>query len=190
MTIHLSSLDNAQHEYGPFSSGSQSRSGSHRWNGLSGWPRRRSQRSVHGGGRRLRSWLRHLTHTVNLFIPFMRGGTDPAGGESQTKCIPRSTHGRLSRGWRAEWRQSCFTTRTIARPSSRCANCLQKLAADPNNGIGAVLERDAIKRPAASRCGVPRGSQVRLFDRQRHKRKSGHSHFWQQGLAWILAGVS
>ena len=150
MTIHLSSLDNAQHEYGPFST-----EANRDLEAIDGMVSRLADAALandpstvvvvvsdHG--------FAPLTHTVNLFIPFLEAGLIQPGVSPRTKAFTIGS-------WKAQpWLAGGMAAIMLHdakdhQTEQQVRELLQKLTADENNGIAAVLDRDAIK----SRGGFP-----------------------------------
>jgi predicted AlkP superfamily pyrophosphatase or phosphodiesterase len=138
MTIHLSSLDEEQHRSGPFSPEAD-----------------QDLEAIDGQLARLFAASRandpkaiavvvsdhgfvHITHKVNLMQPFLRAGLLKSGG-----------------AWKAQpWSGSGMAAVMLHDPADsqtegQVRDLLRALQADPNNGIAAVLEGDAIKRHGA-----------------------------------------
>jgi predicted AlkP superfamily pyrophosphatase or phosphodiesterase len=138
MTIHLSSLDEQQHRFGPFSpevnadleviDGQLAQ--------LFAASRANDPKAIalvvsdHG--------FVQITHKVNLMQPFMRAGLLQSGGS-----------------WQAQpWSGSGMAAVMLHDPAdlqtqAQVRDLLQAMKADPNNGIAEVLERDAIKQHGA-----------------------------------------
>jgi predicted AlkP superfamily pyrophosphatase or phosphodiesterase len=138
MTIHLSSLDEQQHRFGPFSSeaiqdlevidGQLAQ--------LFAASRANDPKAIavvvsdHGFVR--------ITHKVNLMQPFLRAGLIQSGGE-----------------WRAQpWSGAGMAAVMLHDPAdshteAQVRELLQTMQADPGNGIAEVLERDAMKKRGA-----------------------------------------
>ncbi|HEX3397196.1 MAG TPA: ectonucleotide pyrophosphatase/phosphodiesterase [Steroidobacteraceae bacterium] len=138
MTLHLSSLDEQQHKFGPFSA-----------------PVNADLEVIDGQLAELFAASRandpkalavvvsdhgfvQITHKVNLMQPFLRAGLLQSGGE-----------------WKAQpWSGSGMAAVMLRDPAdsqvqSQVRNLLQALKADPNNGIAEVLERGAVKQRGA-----------------------------------------
>ena len=145
MTIHLSALDETEHEHGPFSAEAD-----------------RDLETIDGMVERLASAaLRNdpstvivivsdhgfvtVTHRVNLFVPFLQAGLIQAKIDPETKSPTIES-------WKAEpWLAGGMAAIMMHDPNDRATEqqvreLLAKLAADPNNGIAAILDRDAIKK--------------------------------------------
>jgi predicted AlkP superfamily pyrophosphatase or phosphodiesterase len=138
MTIHLSSLDEQQHRFGPFSP--EANADLEVIDGqlaqLFAASRANDPKAValvvsdHGFVR--------ITHKVNLMLPFLRAGLLQSGG-----------------AWKAQpWSGSGMAAVMLHDPAdsqtqSQVRDLLQALKADPDNGIAEVLEREAIKQRGA-----------------------------------------
>jgi hypothetical protein len=142
MTIHLSSLDEEEHLNGPFSPEVDAD-----LEGIDGMVQRLSAQELaiypnaviavvsdHG--------FAPLQHDVNLAIPFLEAGLIQTAKNSRGATIITS--------WQAEpWIAGCVTPIMLHDPSDTATRdkvnqLLQHLAADPANGIEAVLDHDAI----------------------------------------------
>jgi predicted AlkP superfamily pyrophosphatase or phosphodiesterase len=153
MTIHLSSLDEEEHLHGPFSA--EANADLERIDGMVA--RLISQEmtnnpdavivivSDHG--------FVHVDHALNLFIPFLQAGL------IQTKA---SASAVAVTSWTAEpWPLGAMFAIMLHDPSdtatlAKVHTLLTKLAADPNNGIEAVLDQKQV----AALGGVPQASFV------------------------------
>jgi len=138
MTIHLSSLDEQQHRFGPFSS--EAYQDLEVMDGqlaqLFAASRSNDPKAIavvvsdHG--------FAQITHKVNLMQPFLHAGLLQSGG-----------------AWKAQpWSGSGMAAVMLHDPAdsqteSQVRNLLQSMKADPNNGIAEVLEGDAIKQRGA-----------------------------------------
>ena len=145
MTIHLSSLDDAQHAHGPFSPEAD-----------------KDLEAIDGMIARLAAAARqndpsavllvvsdhgfmNITHAVNLMIPFVEAGL------IQTKVDPE-THAPAIASWKAQpWSAGGMAAIMLHDPKDRqteqqAGNLLTKLAADETNGIQEILDRDAISK--------------------------------------------
>ena len=138
MTIHLSSLDEQQHRFGPFSA--QANQDLEVIDGqlaqLFAAARANDPKAIavvvsdHGFVR--------ITHKVNLMQPFLRAGLMQSDGE-----------------WQAQpWSGAGMAAVMLRDPSdshteAQVRDLLQTLKADPGNGIADVLERDAMKKRGA-----------------------------------------
>ena len=161
MTLHLSSLDETEHEHGPFSpeanqvieaiDGMVAR--------LAAAAREADPAAVllvvsdHG--------FAQLTHRVNLTIPFLKAGL------IQMSADP-DPDDRSIVGWKAQlWLAGGMAAVMLHDPGDKEAkqvaqqagDLLHKLAADPDNGIAAVLDHEAIRQ----RGGFPDAAFVVVF---------------------------
>jgi len=154
MTIHLSSLDEEEHLHGPFSA--EANADLEQIDGmvarLIAQEKSSNPDSVivivsdHG--------FAHVDHALNLFIPFLQAGLiqtrkDASGAVSVTS-------------WTAEpWPLGAMFAIMLHDPADTATYekvhaLLTKLAADPNNGIEAVLDQKQV----AALGGVPQASLV------------------------------
>jgi len=138
MTIHLSSLDEQQHRFGPFSP--EANADLEVLDGqlaqLFAASRANDPKAIavvvsdHG--------FVQITHKVNLMQPFVRAGLLQSGG-----------------AWKAQpWSGSGMAAVMLHDPGdsqtqAQVRDLLQAMKADPSNGIAEVLERDAIKQRGA-----------------------------------------
>ena len=138
MTIHLSSLDEQQHRFGPFSS--EANADLEVMDGqlaqLFAASRSNDPKAIavvvsdHG--------FAQITHKVNLMQPFLHAGLLQSGG-----------------AWKAQpWSGSGMAAVMLHDPAdsqteSQVRDLLQSMKADPSNGIAQVLERGAIKQRGA-----------------------------------------
>ena len=148
MTLHLSSLDNAQHNHGPFSAEACAD-----LEALDGMVERLAHQqfandpsaivvivSDHG--------FMNITHYVNLAVPFVQAGLVEGSLNPVTKA-PEFT------SWKAEpWMAGGMAAIMLHDPSDHATeqqvhDMLVKLAADPANGIAQILDRDAIHKRGA-----------------------------------------
>jgi len=147
MTLHLSSLDEAEHEHGPFSGAANA-----------------TLEGIDALLAELSAAMRHnypaaaivvvsdhgfltLSHRVNLTVPFVqRGFISTAAQAGQTPTIT---------GWQAApWLAGGMAAVMLKQPAeprleAEVGNLLADLAADPKNGISAIFARDAIKQRGA-----------------------------------------
>lgn len=147
MTIHLSALDEAEHEHGPFSAEANEvmEATDAMLARLIAASRANDPAAIavvvsdHG--------FTPLTHRVNLFIPFIQAGLitvvhDPGS-------VPQIT------AWAAEpWLASGMAAIMLRDPGDKATQeqvriLLQRLQADPANGIAAVLDSGAIHQRGA-----------------------------------------
>jgi len=150
MTLHLSSLDDAEHAHGPFSA--QANAALEAIDtllaSLAQGARAADPASVvvivsdHG--------FASIAHKLNLAIPFI------AAGLIQAKSDPETGQPQVS-GWRAEpWMAGGMAAIQLHDPNDKktateVAALLQGLRADPHNGIAEILDRRAM----AERGGFP-----------------------------------
>jgi predicted AlkP superfamily pyrophosphatase or phosphodiesterase len=137
MTVHLSSLDDAQHGHGPFSADANRdlEAVDAMLAELAGAAHAANPRAIiavvsdHG--------FTTLTHRVNLLIPFVRAGL------VATTLDPVTRAPKLA-SWKAQpWAASGMAAIMLHDPADRDAKrevseLLQSLAADPNNGIARI----------------------------------------------------
>ena len=158
MTIHLSSLDETEHETGPFSPEAN-----------------KNIEAIDGMVARIAAAAREadpstvilivsdhgfvkLTHHVNLRIPFLKAGLIQMSNDP-------NPDDRSMTGWKAmPWFSGGMAAIMMHDPAdkqalSQTADLLHKLAADPNNGIAAVLNHDEILK----RGGFPDAAYVVVF---------------------------
>jgi predicted AlkP superfamily pyrophosphatase or phosphodiesterase len=145
MTLHLSSLDDTQHAHGPFSTEACAD-----LEALDGMVERLTKAAVaadpatvvvlvsdHG--------FMDVTHFVNLYIPFLHAGLVQATIDPATKT-PVVT------AWKAEpWGAGGMAAIMLHDPNDKATEqqvkaILDKLAADPEDGIAQILDRDAMKQ--------------------------------------------
>jgi predicted AlkP superfamily pyrophosphatase or phosphodiesterase len=153
MTIHLSSLDETEHEHGPFSAEANLdlEALDSMLSQLVAAARANDPAAValivsdHG--------FEPLTHKVNLYAVFLREGLIQASVDAQS-------HALKVLSWKAEpWPSGGMAAIMLHDPtdqatSSQVRELLHKLAADEHYGIGEVLEHDAIQQ----RGGFPGAS--------------------------------
>ena len=156
MTIHLSSLDETEHETGPFSAEAD-----------------KTLEAIDGMVARLAAAARaadpatvvlivsdhgfaQVTHHVNLAIPFLKAGLIETSGEGDDRAIT---------GWKAQlWAAGGMEAVMLhdsndKQTAQKVGDLLRTLAADPKNGIDAVLDGDEIRR----RGGFPDAAFVVVF---------------------------
>jgi predicted AlkP superfamily pyrophosphatase or phosphodiesterase len=148
MTLHLSSLDDAQHAHGPFSVEADAD-----LEALDGMMARLVKAAVaadpsavvvlvsdHG--------FMTITHLVNLYIPFLQAGLVQATVNPETKTS-------VINSWKAEpWGAGGMAAIMLQDPNDKQTEqqvkaMLDKLAADPANGIAEIMDRDAMKKRGA-----------------------------------------
>jgi len=144
LTLHLSSLDEAEHSFGPFSP--QANQDLEAIDGLLSQVNTAAQAgnaatvlavvSDHG--------FTSLTHKVNLYIPFASAGL------IQTTTDPDSKVPKIN-SWKAQlWSAGGMCAVLLHDPADQQTErevgaLLSTLAADPANGIARILPREAIK---------------------------------------------
>ncbi len=145
MTLHLSSLDESQHEHGPFSTEACAD-----LEALDGMVARLAHQlfannpaavvvvvSDHG--------FMNISKFVNLAIPFLQAGLIQGSVNPATKSPAVSS-------WKAEpWTAGGMAAIMLHDPDDRATEqqvktMLDGLAADPENGIAEILDRDAIRK--------------------------------------------
>jgi len=145
MTLHLSSLDDAQHGHGPFSVEACAD-----LEALDGMVARLTKAAVaadptavvvlvsdHG--------FMTITHLVNLYIPFLQAGLIQATVNPATKAVTVTA-------WKAEpWGAGGMAAVMLNDANDQATEqqvktMLDKLAADPASGIAQILDRDAMKK--------------------------------------------
>jgi len=143
MTVHLSSLDEEEHLHGPFSDEANAD-----LEGLDSMVARLVAQELanypnavivvvsdHGFAK--------VEHATNFYVPFLEAGL------IQTGKLPSGAVEVKS--WQAEpWLAGCMTPIVLHDPTDTATRdkvkaMLDKLAADPNSGIEAVLDHDAMK---------------------------------------------
>lgn len=143
MTLHLSSLDEAEHSFGPFSKEadqdleaidallSQIDAAAHAGNAATVLV----VVSDHG--------FTTLTHRVNLYIPFVKAGLIQVSADPDGK-VPSI------KSWKAQlWSAGGMSAVLLHDPADHkteqeVGDLLAALAADPANGIARIVSRDAI----------------------------------------------
>ena len=148
MTLHLSSLDETQHEHGPFSAEADAD-----LEALDGMMARLAKAAVEADPNTVvvlvsDHGFMNITHWVNLYIPFLQAGLIEA-------AINPATKAPVIDSWRAEpWLAGGMAAVMLHDANDRATEqqvkaMLDKLAADPANGIAQILDRDAIKQRGA-----------------------------------------
>jgi predicted AlkP superfamily pyrophosphatase or phosphodiesterase len=146
MTLHLSSLDETQHEHGPFSTEACAD-----LEELDGMVERLTKAAVaadpaavvvvvsdHG--------FMTITHLVNLYIPFLQAGLVEATVNPATKTVT---------AWKAvPWGAGGMAAVMLKDANDHATEqqvkaMLDKLAAVPENGIAQILDREAMKARGA-----------------------------------------
>jgi predicted AlkP superfamily pyrophosphatase or phosphodiesterase len=150
MTLHLSSLDESQHEYGPFSPEACAD-----LEAIDGMVARLAQQAVasnpsavvvvvsdHG--------FMNISHAVNLAIPFLQAGL--IQGEPTQGATDAATKSPAVNSWKAQpWMAGGMAAIMLHDPNDHATEqqvktMLDGLAANPDNGIAEILDRDAIKK--------------------------------------------
>jgi predicted AlkP superfamily pyrophosphatase or phosphodiesterase len=145
MTIHLSALDETEHEHGPFSA-----EANQNLEAIDGMVERLASAALRNDPSAVIVIVSDhgfvtVTHKVNLLVPFLEAGLIQAKFDPETKAPTIDS-------WKAEpWLAGGMAAIMLHDPNDHATEqqvreLLAKLAADPNNGIAAVLERDAIKK--------------------------------------------
>ena len=148
MTLHLSSLDDTQHAHGPFSPEADAD-----LEALDGMMARLTKAAIaadpttvvvlvsdHG--------FMNITHWVNLYIPFLQAGLIDATQNPATKAP-------VIGSWKAEpWLAGGMAAVMLHDANDHATEqqvraMLDKLAAEPANGIAQIMDRDAIKKRGA-----------------------------------------
>jgi predicted AlkP superfamily pyrophosphatase or phosphodiesterase len=155
MTLHLSSLDESQHEHGPFSPEACAD-----LEAIDGMIARLVQQAVasnpmavvvivsdHG--------FMDISHAVNLAIPFLQAGLIQPGstqsGPTQG-ATDAATRSPVVKSWKAQtWMAGGMAAIMLHDPNDHATEqqvkvMLDGLAANPDNGIAEILDRDAIKK--------------------------------------------
>jgi len=145
MTIHLSSLDETEHEHGPFSA-----EANQDLEAIDGMVTRLADAALANDSSAVvvvvsdHGFLT-LTHSVNLTIPFAQAGLIEMTVNPETKISAIGS-------WKAQpWSAGGMAAIMLHDASDhqteqQVRELLQKLAADESNGIAEVLDRDAIKK--------------------------------------------
>jgi predicted AlkP superfamily pyrophosphatase or phosphodiesterase len=145
MTLHLSSLDQAQHDHGPFSPEAD-----RTLEAIDGLLAQLAKQefandpaavflvvSDHG--------FMKITHFVNLNIPFIKAGLVQTG-------VNPATRAPVIVSWQAEpWMAGGMAAIMLHNPNDlqmeqEVHALLNRLAADPENGIAQILDREAIAK--------------------------------------------
>jgi predicted AlkP superfamily pyrophosphatase or phosphodiesterase len=152
MTLHLSSLDDAQHAHGPFSPEACAD-----LEAIDGMVARLARQefdlnpsaivvivSDHG--------FMNITHSINLAIPFLQAGLAEGSLNPVTKAPEISSW--KAEPWMAGGMAAIMLNDKNGGPNDHATeqqvhDMLAKLAADPANGIAEVLDRDAIHKRGA-----------------------------------------
>jgi hypothetical protein len=147
MTLHLSSLDEAQHAHGVFSPEADST--------LEAIDSMVARLAAQGFASSPQAVLvivsdhgfMNISHYVNLFVPFLQAGLIQGTANAGSKTLVVSS-------WKAEpWMAGGMAAILLHDANDHATEqqvqaLLTKLAADPDNGIAEVLDREAI-----AKCG-------------------------------------
>jgi predicted AlkP superfamily pyrophosphatase or phosphodiesterase len=143
-TVHLSSLDETEHEHGPFSP-----EACQDLEALDGMVARLAQQALANDPATVivvvsdHGFMR-ITHNVNIAIPFIQTGLIQATVEPGKAPLVKS--------WKAEpWGAGGMAAIMLHDPNDSATEqqvkgILDKLAANPENGIAEVLDREQIKQ--------------------------------------------
>lgn len=148
MTLHLSSLDDAQHAHGPFSPEACAD-----LEAIDGMVARLAEQqfandpsavlvvvSDHG--------FMTITHLVNLAVPFLQAGLIQTASDPTTQAVTVTS-------WKAEpWMAGGMAAIMLhdandSATEQKVKTLLDKLAADPANGIAEILDREATRKRGA-----------------------------------------
>ena len=144
LTLHLSSLDEAEHSFGPFST-----EANQDLEAIDAMLAKISAAAHAGNAATILAVVSDhgftpLTHRVNLYIPFAHAGL------IQTTVDPDSKTPKIS-SWKAQlWLAGGMAAVVLHDPADRQTEqevgaLLSTLAADPANGIARIVPREAIK---------------------------------------------
>ena len=148
MTVHLSSLDEAEHGHGPFSRDANT--------ALEAIDRQLAQLAAAAIANDAQSAVvvvsdhgfMPLQHRVNLLLPFFRAGLMHATQDPATKALRVTS-------WQAQpWSAGGMAAVVLAEPSApeleaRVRELLRALAGDARNGVASVSERQEIAQRGA-----------------------------------------
>jgi predicted AlkP superfamily pyrophosphatase or phosphodiesterase len=148
MTLHLSSLDDAQHAHGPFSAEADAD-----LEALDGMVKRLTKAAVEADPEAVvvvvsDHGFMTITHLVNVAIPFLQAGLVEATVNPATKAVTVTA-------WKAEpWGAGGMAAVMLKDANDKATEqqvkaMLDKLAAAPENGITQVLDREAMKQRGA-----------------------------------------
>ena len=143
MTIHLSSLDDAEHEHGPFS-----KEANDVIEVIDAQIARLVAASVANDPKAVAVVVSDhgfmtITHRVNLYLPFMRAHLLQASTDAQTKAFKIQSW--QAQPWPAGGMAAIMLNPSDPADEGQVRTLLQSLKADPANGIAEVLERDAVR---------------------------------------------
>jgi predicted AlkP superfamily pyrophosphatase or phosphodiesterase len=142
MTIHLSSLDEEEHLHGPFSPEANTD-----LEGIDGMLARLTEQELRNYSNAVIVIVSdhgfvNVEHSTNLYIPFIQAGLIQ---------IDKSPSGTVSvKSWKAQpWIAGCMAPIVLHDPSDTATRdaaraLLDQLAADPTNGIEAILDHDSV----------------------------------------------
>lgn len=143
MTIHLSALDETEHEHGPFSA-----EANRDLEAIDGMVSRLAATALANDPATVVTVVSDhgfvaLTHSVNFYIPFLQAGLIQATIEPGKTPVIHS--------WKAQpWLAGGMAAILLRdandhQTEQQVSELLQKLAADKNSGIVKILDREAIK---------------------------------------------
>jgi predicted AlkP superfamily pyrophosphatase or phosphodiesterase len=144
MTVHLSSLDDAEHDHGVFSVQANAD-----LEAIDAMLQKLATAAQEGDPATIVAVVSDhgfmpLTHTVNLYIPFLKAGLAEIAKDPETGAVQ-------VKSWTAQpWFAGGMAAVMLKDPNDQhtaqvVGELLQKLAADPNNGIASVRNREALK---------------------------------------------
>ena len=148
MTLHLSSLDDAQHGYAPFSAEPDQT-----LEAIDGMVARLARQEFANNANAVLvivsdHGFMNISHYVNLAIPFLQAGLIQRTANAGSKTL-------VVNSWKAEpWMAGGMAAIMLHDPNDHATEqqvkaLLDKLAADPANGIAEVLDREAITKRGA-----------------------------------------
>ena len=149
MTIHLSSLDDAEHEHGPFS-----KEANEVIEVIDAEIARLVAASVANDSKAVAVIVSDhgfmpITHRVNLWLPFIRANLLQVSTDETTKGVKIQTW--KAQPWPAGGMAAIMLNPSDPADEGQVRALLQSLKADAANGIAEVLERDAVR----ARGGFP-----------------------------------
>jgi predicted AlkP superfamily pyrophosphatase or phosphodiesterase len=149
MTIHLSSLDDAEHEHGPFS-----QQANDVIEVIDAQIARLVAASVANDPKAVAVIVSDhgfmtITHRVNLYLPFMRANLLQASTDAQTKAVKIQSW--KAQPWPAGGMAAIMLNPNDPADEAQVRTLLQSLKADAANGIAEIMERDAVR----ARGGFP-----------------------------------
>jgi predicted AlkP superfamily pyrophosphatase or phosphodiesterase len=148
MTLHLSSLDDAQHGYAPFSAEPDQT-----LEAIDGMVARLARQEFANNANAVLvivsdHGFMNISHYVNLAIPFLQAGLIQRTANAGSKTL-------VVNSWKAEpWMAGGMAAIMLHDPNDheteqQVKAFLTRLAADPDNGIAEVLDREAITKRGA-----------------------------------------